>query len=957
MFLVRTLCVILFAGAGTLLAVDIEGSLTGYFPAGTYTVVDDIQVPAGGTLTLAPGVIFEFETGLFEDYEFEVEGKLIAIGTAAQQIIFRPASAGDEYNYIRLSEQGTHMSHCLVEGAGKVDALDEGGLWIDGSSPLIEHCEIRGGSWHGVFVTGSSALPQILSCSIHDNDGDGVDCDDGAGLDIRLCTVTGNGTDGLCISSGANTIVNCLIAGNGEDGIDCRWLASQHALILNCTIGNHPAYALNAASEFEMINCAVVAEYDEIAEGIHTYIIDDAGFLGFQNPGGLDFHLSSGSPCLESGYRFGEAAALLPATDLDGNPRINGIVDIGAYESTAPPATGEEGTYFSRALLSPRMTQAVIRERGESFTVQVAMLGGWSQGDAAVRLVSPMQEEYPLTVTSVQHRDRTPGSDLDLLLYGPGIETVQEIVVQIPSGTPEDFYDIEVDLGPCAFHSIHAVKVLEEYPEHWGFMHITDTHIDYDNGDYSTAERFRYFAREANFLDPELVVHTGDACDFEHIGTPFNDSLLAVLSELRVPLVVVAGNHDHYNWTWVSHNPCGYLYFFQVVNRVMNSEVRFGDALLYCTNSGPDEGLIELARCFGPSVALLDWIGSRLDGWGGTLAGPLFFLSHGPTFDYYMWSMNSTDLVVQMLEERGFSLALAGHTHRMESYLNEGENYYGRNDFYHADDWVRDVAFPGFPLHVQTSSLGKGDGLGWTAPPASVTIAEALATGIEHRGEKGLDSDSIAWRWIQVDDDQVSFFTSDTDGDGYRNTEWGWLLGALQFQIDSLPEGAFLSTVSNGHREDWHDVLHYIPADPSVTYEAAGGELVRQLPDGTVVVAVDILPSEGTSQVLITPVATSMPGEGGAGEPGLGPCTPLPFSSSVTIGYTLPEGAAPIEIFLVDMAGRRVRTLLDGPAPGGSGSTSWDGSGQDGSPLPSGIYFCVLRSGDFYSRERLLLLR
>ena len=493
-------------------------------------------------------------------------------------IRFEPVESGEEYNYIRLSGQGSHLGHCIVEGAGRVDLMDEGGLWIDGCSPLVEDCEITGGTWHGVYVTGPSALPQLLRCDIHDNEGDGVDCDDGAGIDIRLCTITGSGTDGICLASGSNTIVNCLVAGNGEDGIDCHGLTPYAATLLNCTVGSHPGWALNACSEFTLINCAVVAEYDEVAEGIHSYVMDDAGFLGLVDPAGGDYRLTPDSRCLENGWRFGAAAGLLPQTDLDGHPRINGIVDVGAYESTAPPSTGEEGTWFSRALIFPRMTQAVIRERGDGFTVQVAMLGDWGTQDAAVTLVNPLQEEFPLEVTSVVDRDRTPDSDLHVLLYGPGIERVQEIGVTIPADTPDDFYDIRVDLGPCTFRSIHAVRVLEEMPDSWGILHVSDSHVDYDNGDYSTAERFRYFAREADFLNPMLVVHTGDACDFEHPGTPFNDSLLSVISELHVPLVVVAGNHDHYNWTWVSHNPCGYLHFFQEVNRTATSEVRVGDA-------------------------------------------------------------------------------------------------------------------------------------------------------------------------------------------------------------------------------------------------------------------------------------------------------------------------------------------------------------------------------------------
>ncbi len=942
--------------AGSAESLDIHGELTGYMSAGIYTVTGNIYVPSGESLTLAPGVIFEFETGFLEDYEFNVNGSLIAIGTAENQIVFKPADGVDEYNYIKLSGEGSHLEWCVIEGAGRVGIFYEGGLWIDNRSPLIKNCMIHDGSWHGIYVTGSSACPVFENCTIFDNSNDGVDCDLDAGLQMTLCEITGNGTDGICLSSGSNQLVNCLIAGNGEDGIDCHWLTSHPALIVNCTIGFHPGGGLNSASLFEMYNCVVVDEYDEVAIGTHTYIIDNESFLSFIDPGNLDFRLADGSSCLNSGYRFGTVAALLPDTDLDGNPRMNGIIDIGAYESTSQPSSGEEGIYFSSALVSPRMTQAVIRKAGESFTIQIALLGDFGTGDAAVHLVSPMQEEYPLSIMSVNHRDRTPDSDLFILLYGPGIERIQEVEVLVPVDTPEDFYDIVVDLGSYSFHSIHAVKVLEEYPETWSFMHITDPHIDYDNSDYTTAQRFRRFIKEANFLDPEFIVHTGDACENEHLGTYFNDSLLQGISQLRVPFIVIAGNHDHYNWTWISYNPCGYLYFFQLVNRVMNCEFRFGNSLLYCINSGHDEGLLELARCYGPTTETLDWIEDQLVSEGGSRAGPFFFLTHGPTFDFYMWSLHNTDRVVDLLDTYGFSLALAGHTHRIETYLNQGNNYYGRNDFFNADDWVRDVPFPGFPLHVQTSSLGKGDGLGWPDYPWPSPLVSAQNRRNTETGERDFDSDSIAWRWIHVVNDEVDFFTSDTDDDGYRNTEKAWLLGRLMFEIDSLPGGSFLSTVTNNHFETWFNIHHYIPADPSVTYEAQGGILLRQYPDGTVEVLVDEILKRNSSEVLIVPVASHTHEAAPAVNPELSNCFPNPFSRFTEIGFGIPAGGADIRLEIIDLSGRTVDVLLDEPVAGGWHNITWNGTGESGEILPAGVYFCVFTAGEIIDTERMILI-
>ena len=57
----------------------------------------------------------------------------------------------------------------------------------------------------------------------------------------------------------------------------------------------------------------------------------------FSSSPSADYHLSAGSPAIDSGN---SAAPLLPATDLDGNPRVEGAaVDLGVYEVAQPRAS------------------------------------------------------------------------------------------------------------------------------------------------------------------------------------------------------------------------------------------------------------------------------------------------------------------------------------------------------------------------------------------------------------------------------------------------------------------------------------------------------------------------------------------------------------------------------------------------------------------------------------------
>ncbi len=84
---------------------------------------------------------------------------------------------------------------------------------------------------------------------------------------------------------------------------------------------------------------------------------------------------------------------------------------------------------------------------------------------------------------------------------------------------------------------------------------------------------------------------------------------------------------------------------------------------------------------------------------------------------------------------------------------------------------------------------------------------------------------------------------------------------------------------------------------------------------------------------------------------------PNPFHGSVVIGFS--AGARErlrLEIF--DLAGRRVRRLLDRGAPAtGPASVPWDGRDDQGSPLPAGLYLVRLSGAGGAQFGRLALVR
>jgi hypothetical protein len=82
---------------------------------------------------------------------------------------------------------------------------------------------------------------------------------------------------------------------------------------------------------------------------------------------------------------------------------------------------------------------------------------------------------------------------------------------------------------------------------------------------------------------------------------------------------------------------------------------------------------------------------------------------------------------------------------------------------------------------------------------------------------------------------------------------------------------------------------------------------------------------------------------------------PNPFNPMCTIPYDLPHaGRVSLQVF--DVTGSVVRTLVDAWREPGVYSEVWDGMGEDGIALPSGVYFYRLEAGDFVATRKMVLL-
>lgn len=242
-----------------------------------------------------------------------------------------------------------------------------GGIFCRSSSPTIDNCIIEGNSAKfGGAIAVFNSNPTIRHCKIISNlansTGGGIWYRYGS-LTVRCCIISDNvashrgGVDSL---QDGITLINSIITSNsasyGSGGIRC---AGDMAVITNCTFCDNSAENWGGGiwcqgSSATIQNCIVWNNTAPTDPGLGSstmypsvinvlYSDVQGGYSGqgninsnpdFANPAGDDYHLSVGSPCIDSGdpaYSIGPGE-----TDIDGHVRVlYGRVGMGADEYVA----------------------------------------------------------------------------------------------------------------------------------------------------------------------------------------------------------------------------------------------------------------------------------------------------------------------------------------------------------------------------------------------------------------------------------------------------------------------------------------------------------------------------------------------------------------------------------------------------------------------------------------------
>ena len=254
------------------------------------------------------------------------------------------------------------ITNCAI--SGNITEDNGGGIYLEDGSPTITNCTISGniaeGDGGGIYCedSPSTIMNSTISGNIAEGLGGGISCFFSPPT-ITNCTISSNiakesgGGGGIsCSSSAPPTITNCTISGNSATGYDTFGggiSCSSSATITNCTISGNSATGRGggiycSSSDATITNCILWGNYAPNGPEIYlssgsvavTYSDVQGGWPGEGNIdsdplfiGEVDYHLTAGSPCIDTGIDIGVY------TDIEGDARPQGAgFDMGSDEYT-----------------------------------------------------------------------------------------------------------------------------------------------------------------------------------------------------------------------------------------------------------------------------------------------------------------------------------------------------------------------------------------------------------------------------------------------------------------------------------------------------------------------------------------------------------------------------------------------------------------------------------------------
>jgi parallel beta-helix repeat protein len=256
--------------------------------------------------------------------------------------------------------------------SGSAGSWGGGGIYCNNSSTMISNCTIKNNwadEWGGGILCDAS-WPTITNCIINNNTagnrGGGIACYNSSSPAITNCIINSNtaitGGGIQCELSSSPVFTNCIISKNTANNLGggISFLGSTSMKIVNCTISDNYSYSYGggiysySSSPLtlvpKVINSIIWGNTEErgndqiylggMSSISITYSDIEGGWTGTGNInadplflGNGDFHLTYGSPCIDSGTDDTVTYPDLPGDDFEGDLRPQELgYDMGADE-------------------------------------------------------------------------------------------------------------------------------------------------------------------------------------------------------------------------------------------------------------------------------------------------------------------------------------------------------------------------------------------------------------------------------------------------------------------------------------------------------------------------------------------------------------------------------------------------------------------------------------------------
>ncbi len=84
---------------------------------------------------------------------------------------------------------------------------------------------------------------------------------------------------------------------------------------------------------------------------------------------------------------------------------------------------------------------------------------------------------------------------------------------------------------------------------------------------------------------------------------------------------------------------------------------------------------------------------------------------------------------------------------------------------------------------------------------------------------------------------------------------------------------------------------------------------------------------------------------------------PNPFNPETAIYFSVEHSSSLVNIEIYNLKGQKIRTLINEILPAGSHSVIWNGKDDNGKPVASGVYLYKMRTGNYTSSKKMILMK